>query len=65
MNKKLSIGTEIFYTGDAVNRESKGVITERSGSSLTVRLDDGGHFVIGVRAFVPGPRCRFMVRQAV
>ncbi len=59
-NNTLSIGTEIYYTGDMANSEGEGVIVGTGGRNLAIKLDDGRDMVIHPAAFVPGPGRRFM-----
>lgn len=64
----LSVGTEIYYTGDMANSESEGVIerlyADKWGRHIVVRLDDRDKAThLTLANFEPGPGRRFMTLQ--
>ena len=63
---KLIAGTDIYYTGDMANQESYGTIeevsTNRFGTNLAIRMEDGHIINVSPLSFAPGPGRRFYTK---
>lgn len=71
---KFTVGTRVFYTGDAANASAWGTITNVApckwyGLTITIKFDterfedDAGETRVSPFNFSKGPGCRFYLEQ--